>query len=101
MNLDAIRHRVANGPVAVPALDGNFYSDVAQAVQDRANLLDELDRRPDLRPHELADLRLVLDDFISGLEHKLTDPEVEDDDKQWTRVRLAGAERLMDRLNNL
>ena len=100
MNIEMIRQRVA-GVVAVPAADGNFYSEIAQAVQDRADLLEALDRRPDLSNREIGDLRLFLDDWLEEFRYKLTLPDYDDDDKEWMRVRLAGAERLMDRLNAL
>ena len=46
-------------------------------------------------------LRLILDDAIEEARHRLTLPDYSDEDKEWMRVRLAGAERLMDRLNAL
>jgi len=100
MNLAAIRSRVGR-MVAVPSPDGNFYSDMAQAVADRADLLEALDARPDLSQGDLMALRLILDDAIEEARHRLTLPDYSDEDKEWMRVRLAGAERLMDRLNAL
>jgi len=68
---------------------------------DRADLLEALDARPDLSQGDLMALRLILDDAIEEARHRLTLPDYSDEDKEWMRVRLAGAERLMDRLNAL
>ena len=103
MNIEGIRSRVRHGPRAVPAADGNFYSDFAQALQDRADLLEALDQRPAFSQHDLATMRDVLDDVIQEVDYKLGLPETDysDEDKEWMRVRKAGYERLMDRLNAL